>query len=106
MVEAPVSGVARALSNGLEEQTGEYNPQSILVTGGAGFIASHVVIRLCSRYPNTKVSNRLQGLTLLLLKTRGLVVKTCRLCCFSGMHRRSSRHFKLKVNTESDLHCT
>lgn len=63
MVEAPLNGVARALSNGLEEeQVGDYVPKSILLTGGAGFIASHVVIRLCSRYPNTKVISTLQGL--------------------------------------------
>lgn len=60
MVEAPLNGVARALSNGLEDQIGDYTPKSILLTGGAGFIASHVVIRLCSRYPNTKVVAPLQ----------------------------------------------
>lgn len=32
-----------------------YVPQTILVTGGAGFIASHVVIRLVNRYPQYKI---------------------------------------------------
>ena len=32
----------------------EYVPQNILVTGGAGFIASHVVIRLVNCYPQYK----------------------------------------------------
>jgi UDP-glucose 4,6-dehydratase len=33
----------------------DYVPQNILVTGGAGFIASHVTIRLLQRYPHYKV---------------------------------------------------
>merc|ERR1712032_805160 len=32
-----------------------YKPTNILVTGGAGFIASHVVIRLVKKYPDCKV---------------------------------------------------
>jgi len=32
-----------------------YVPKSILVTGGAGFIASHVAIRLCKTHPNTPI---------------------------------------------------
>lgn len=31
--------------------------KSILITGGAGFIASHVVILLAQRYPNYKIVN-------------------------------------------------
>lgn len=61
MAERQASGVARALSGGVEEQSGNYTPKSILLTGGAGFIASHVVIRLCSRYPETKVSSVVSG---------------------------------------------
>ena len=34
-----------------------YKPQSILITGGAGFIASHVAIRLIKNYPDYKVRN-------------------------------------------------
>lgn len=33
-----------------------YVPRSILVTGGAGFIASHVVIELVKRYPSYSVT--------------------------------------------------
>ncbi len=32
-----------------------YHPKCILITGGAGFIASHVVIRLAHRYPHVKI---------------------------------------------------
>ena len=34
----------------------DYTPKNILVTGGAGFIASHIVIRLTRDYPQYKVS--------------------------------------------------
>lgn len=34
-----------------------YTPKNILVTGGAGFIASHVVILLVERYPQYNVVN-------------------------------------------------
>jgi len=32
-----------------------YTPQNIMITGGAGFIASHVVIRIVKNYPQYKV---------------------------------------------------
>lgn len=32
-----------------------FEPKNILLTGGAGFIASHVVIRLVNNYPQYKV---------------------------------------------------
>jgi dTDP-glucose 4,6-dehydratase len=35
----------------------KYQPQNILVTGGAGFIASHVVLLLVKKYPNYKIVN-------------------------------------------------
>ena len=35
---------------------GGYVPRIILVTGGAGFIASHVAIHLAVKYPSYKVS--------------------------------------------------
>ena len=49
-------GITRALLEGQIEPEGQYEAKSILLTGGAGFIASHVVIHLVQRYPNTKVS--------------------------------------------------
>ncbi|GMH47750.1 hypothetical protein TL16_g00141 [Triparma laevis f. inornata] len=35
----------------------EYAPKNILITGGAGFIASHVVIRLCKNHPEYNIIN-------------------------------------------------
>jgi UDP-glucose 4,6-dehydratase len=40
---------------------GGYVPRNILVTGGAGFIASHVVTRLVQRYANYKVSTTVRA---------------------------------------------
>jgi UDP-glucose 4,6-dehydratase len=34
---------------------GDFKPKNILVTGGAGFIASHVVIQLVKRFPEYKI---------------------------------------------------
>ena len=34
---------------------GDFKPKNILVTGGAGFIASHVVIQLVKRFPESKI---------------------------------------------------
>lgn len=34
-----------------------YAPQNILITGGAGFIASHVVILLVEKYPQYNIVN-------------------------------------------------
>jgi hypothetical protein len=42
----------------LEAQGADYVPKNILVTGGAGFIASHIVILLVKKYPSYKVSIR------------------------------------------------
>lgn len=33
----------------------KYEPASILITGGAGFIASHVAARLMKKYPKYQV---------------------------------------------------
>ena len=58
-LEGASSGLARAISEGLAKgQTGDYEAKAILLTGGAGFIASHVAIRLVSTYPNTKARPR------------------------------------------------
>lgn len=37
----------------------QYMPRSILITGGAGFIASHVVTQLLESHPQYKVRSRL-----------------------------------------------
>ena len=34
-----------------------YQPKCILITGGAGFIASHVVILLAQKYPDVMIVN-------------------------------------------------
>jgi len=59
MVEGgPPAKMQRLRSNSVVvEPEGEYVPKNILVTGGAGFIASHVVIRLVNKYPQYKVVN-------------------------------------------------
>jgi len=36
---------------------GDYSPKNILLTGGAGFIGSHVVLLLVKKYPNIKIVN-------------------------------------------------
>lgn len=38
-------------------ERGHYTPKNILITGGAGFIASHVVILLVEKYPSYKIVN-------------------------------------------------
>jgi len=38
-------------------QEGDYTPKNILITGGAGFIGSHVVMLLVKKYPNCKIVN-------------------------------------------------
>ncbi|KAK8820520.1 hypothetical protein WA577_006580 [Blastocystis sp. JDR] len=39
------------------ESSEDYVPKNILITGGAGFIASHVVILLAKKYPDYKIVN-------------------------------------------------
>ncbi|PNG99146.1 putative rhamnose biosynthetic enzyme 3, partial [Tetrabaena socialis] len=44
------------MSNGSDAAALEpYVPKNVLITGGAGFIASHVAIRIATRYPSYKV---------------------------------------------------
>ena len=49
-------GTARILYEKQSITEAEYKARSILVTGGAGFIASHLVIYLVQRHPEAKVS--------------------------------------------------
>ena len=35
-----------------------YEPKNVLITGGAGFIASHVAILFAKKYPHYKVRER------------------------------------------------
>ena len=39
-----------------QQRTMAYEPRRILLTGGAGFIASHVALQLVERYPAYEVS--------------------------------------------------
>lgn len=48
-------GLARIMTNGERVYEDDYVPQSILLTGGAGFIGSHVAILLAKKYPDYKV---------------------------------------------------
>jgi len=48
-------GGARGGAGAGDVAAGAYRPGCLLVTGGAGFIASHVVARLLERYPDYRV---------------------------------------------------
>ncbi|GMH44072.1 hypothetical protein BSKO_12006 [Bryopsis sp. KO-2023] len=50
-----VLGQPNGNSGGKDASDKNYQPRNILITGGAGFIASHVVIRIVNRYPQYKV---------------------------------------------------
>lgn len=41
-----------------QEDDVEYKPKNVLITGGAGFIGSHVTIRLVQKYGCYKVGGR------------------------------------------------
>jgi len=49
---APENGTKKATPN---VESANYIPKNILLTGGAGFIGSHVVILLCKKYPQYKI---------------------------------------------------
>ena len=44
-----------------ESGQGYYTPRNILITGGAGFIASHIACELALKYPEYQVSERVVG---------------------------------------------
>jgi hypothetical protein len=48
-------GVNRMLSSGELSFEDDYTPRSILLTGGCGFIGSHVATLLTTKYPAYKV---------------------------------------------------
>jgi hypothetical protein len=56
-MSAPASryGLARVLTNGEFVYEDKFVPKSILLTGGAGFIGSHVAILLTKKYPEYNV---------------------------------------------------
>ena len=54
--DAPASKRLRAAA-GVDGDTQDFTPKNIMITGGAGFIASHIVIRLVKKYPNYKIVN-------------------------------------------------
>lgn len=51
----PQYGLARVMTNGDMVFQDDYKPKSILLTGGCGFIGSHVAILLATKYPEYKV---------------------------------------------------
>lgn len=54
---AEANGYESCWTSGADSVDGDqYKPRSILITGGAGFIASHVVMRLLAKDPECKVS--------------------------------------------------
>eukprot|EP00904_Undaria_pinnatifida_P009244 jgi/Undpi1/544/HiC_scaffold_10.g04008.m1 len=60
MASEAAKEVVGELGNGLQKQAvcpESYIPQNILITGGAGFIASHVVILLVEKYPQYNIVN-------------------------------------------------
>ena len=51
--------MAAAAENGSSNgDAGAYKPRNILLTGGAGFIGSHVALRLIQQHPEYKVCAR------------------------------------------------
>jgi hypothetical protein len=48
-------GLARVLTNGDMVYADDFKPKNIMLTGGAGFIGSHVAILLAQKYPDYKV---------------------------------------------------
>ena len=55
---AGMSGVKKQKKEVKEVLVGSYTPKNIMVTGGAGFIASHVVIQLVKQLPVPRIQGR------------------------------------------------
>lgn len=47
-------GLARVMTDGSMVYQDNYKPKNIMLTGGAGFIGSHVAILLAEKYPDYK----------------------------------------------------
>ena len=45
----------------IEDSIGSFRPKSILLTGGAGFIGSHVAVRLTKNHPEYKVRHSVRS---------------------------------------------
>lgn len=60
--KSPRSGLSRVLLSGELVYSDHFEPRSILLTGGAGFIGSHVAILLARRYPQYKVRAQMSNL--------------------------------------------
>lgn len=56
---AALAGAAAAAEAAGQDllSSAEYVPRNIFITGGAGFIASHVCILLAKKYPQFKIVN-------------------------------------------------
>lgn len=48
-------GLARVMTDGSMVFQDSFTPKNIMLTGGAGFIGSHVAILLAQKYPEYKV---------------------------------------------------
>lgn len=73
-------GLARVMTNGEMVFKDDYKPKNIMLTGGAGFIGSHVAILLAKKYPEYKVCSIVCSLVFIDVETS----------CIGGMPRQAS----------------